>query len=1079
MREAVRHLRHQALSAGSAGCPLDQAQLTDQEKIAVVLQAAALLAQLEHGGFFLALGWEGSCIGPDLLLRVGQIQEGRPLELAQNALQRLLARLFRSQGPIAGRGEARRVARHLWHRWQQSLAPLSADAAVVETLELAPFLWLPAFSSARTALVAEHGTGENRHLWVVGRGEARRRLLAQGRTFEQAAALMAGTTAQELWEGWDKAADPWQLMAQGQWRRAAIAWRQRGTSTRAEVLAQTRCWFALGQYSSTLTLLKGHHTTEARLLRAWCQLYLGELNAAQNTVRRLAETELSAAEQVALAAVAIRVSAAHGQYDEGRDWAAQALGKSHGRWRCAACLLAAEAAWDRDDAQAMETYLEAGHEALRDPELAWRWHQVRGLRSMAAGDGAGAVEQIGRALQLRRRQLLQAEAARLWNDLAVARALADDLPAAERACRHALRLFNTCEGPGRSTLALYNLAEVRLRRGHTVGVENVLAASTAENRRAGNVRGLVRDLELWIRFELTQGRPAAALARCTEALQGLGEERIRGRAEVLDVLAARAHGWLGRPEQARACLARVREPAVRELEPEERPALWAHAGLPDQACAAAADTPWARLWPALLSDAVPPHELWESLATLEPFRAARLVFDCEKVRPGVVPPHWARRAIAIFTDLGAVALADQLENRSLTPWRALERYLENSSRATAIADLLQQSGYVDVLLTFIPQDGHPRVLCSGTGGSAELAATLRNGRLLLRSSTVDAPLKTLFHLLQRDLNHALLEPEKGQEEPRMPAPGGIMGQSVSLKSALSRLDRLSAGELPVLLLGESGSGKELFARRVHRVSRRVDKPYLVVNCAALSETLILSDLFGHIRGAFTGADRDHQGVFESARGGTLFLDEIGDLPAIAQGQLLRVLQEGEIRRLGESFTRKVDVRIIAATHRDLEAMVHAGTFRQDLFFRLKVAMVRLPPLRERGSDVLSLADHFLAQRRATSGTPLRLAPAAKSRLLSYHWPGNVRELRNVLEVAAALAEGPEIQPEQLDLPTVSGRGETARETQGDYHQQVEAFRKRLVSEVLHQVAGNRSEAARRLGLSRQALSYLVRQLGVT
>jgi len=300
---------------------------------------------------------------------------------------------------------------------------------------------------------------------------------------------------------------------------------------------------------------------------------------------------------------------------------------------------------------------------------------------------------------------------------------------------------------------------------------------------------------------------------------------------------------------------------------------------------------------------------------------------------------------------------------------------------------------------------------------------------------------------------------------------GIVGESPALLAALARLPRLAQGEVPIIVLGESGTGKELVARQVHRLSPRADGPFLPINCAALSESLLLEDLFGHAKGAFTGADRDRAGIFETARGGTVFLDEIGDLPLAAQGKLLRVLQEKEVRRLGESTSRTVDVRVVSATHRDLATMVREKTFREDLYYRLRVALVELPPLRERGNDVVLLAEHFLA-RTSRGRRPCRLSRSARERLLAHRWPGNVRELENVLEVAAALAEGGTIEREHLQLP------DSRPAPAGTYHQQVEGFRRRLVDEALRAAQGNRAEAARRLGLTRQALSYLVRQLRI-
>ncbi|MFP5287453.1 MAG: sigma-54 interaction domain-containing protein, partial [Thermoanaerobaculia bacterium] len=309
---------------------------------------------------------------------------------------------------------------------------------------------------------------------------------------------------------------------------------------------------------------------------------------------------------------------------------------------------------------------------------------------------------------------------------------------------------------------------------------------------------------------------------------------------------------------------------------------------------------------------------------------------------------------------------------------------------------------------------------------------------------------------------AALAERAPREVERKPVPlGDMVGESPAFLSVLERIGRLAPGDLPILILGESGTGKELAARRIHRLSGRSRAPFIAVNCAALSETLILSDLFGHARGAFTGADRSRQGVFESANGGTVFLDEIGDLPLSAQGLLLRVLQEGEVRPLGETLPRKVNVRVLAATHRDLGAMVSEKTFRQDLYYRLKVGSVSLPALRDRGEDVLLLAERFASRE---------LSAAARALLLGHLWPGNIRELQNVLSLACALAGEGAIEPEHIELP------ETQTAPAGSYHQQVEALRRRLITAALARHGNNHAEAARELGLSRQSISYLIRQL---
>ncbi|MGH7336703.1 MAG: sigma-54 interaction domain-containing protein, partial [Myxococcota bacterium] len=347
----------------------------------------------------------------------------------------------------------------------------------------------------------------------------------------------------------------------------------------------------------------------------------------------------------------------------------------------------------------------------------------------------------------------------------------------------------------------------------------------------------------------------------------------------------------------------------------------------------------------------------------------------------------------------------------------------------------------------------------------ERAAEWGGGELALRAAEVDEPLRTLFALFLRDLPAPSPPAESAGSSP-------FTGESVALGEVVERLRRFAASELPVLIQGENGTGKELAAAEIHRASARRKGPWVPVNCAGLSETLLLSELFGHARGAFTGAERERAGVFESGRGGTVFLDEIGDLPLAAQGSLLRVLQEKEIRRLGESLPRKVDARIVAATNRDLATMVEQGKFRQDLYFRLKVATLTLPPLRERSGDILILAERFLEALRRHR-PELKLTPDARRALVAHAWPGNVRELKHALEAAAALSDDGRIGPAQLDLEAAAPAG-----GEGDYHRQLEEFRKRLIARALQASEGSLAGAARQLGVTRQFLSQFVRKFGL-
>ncbi len=243
----------------------------------------------------------------------------------------------------------------------------------------------------------------------------------------------------------------------------------------------------------------------------------------------------------------------------------------------------------------------------------------------------------------------------------------------------------------------------------------------------------------------------------------------------------------------------------------------------------------------------------------------------------------------------------------------------------------------------------------------------------------------------------------------------LVGGSPAMLELTQRLIRVAQSDATVLVQGESGTGKELVARAVHAHSRRKDKPFVPVNCAAISETLLESELFGHAKGAFTGAVRARRGLVEEAHGGTLFIDEVTETTPAFQSKLLRTLQEGEVRRVGESTSVTVDVRIVAATNRDIELEVREKRFRQDLYYRLNVVTLRVPPLRERLEDVPQLAEHFLKRANARSPKPKRLSDAAAVHLMTYSFPGNVSELENLVEQAAALAEGEELLPEDFPL----------------------------------------------------------------
>lgn len=320
-----------------------------------------------------------------------------------------------------------------------------------------------------------------------------------------------------------------------------------------------------------------------------------------------------------------------------------------------------------------------------------------------------------------------------------------------------------------------------------------------------------------------------------------------------------------------------------------------------------------------------------------------------------------------------------------------------------------------------------------------------------------------------------------------PQAEGPVARDPAMLALMARAAQLARAEASVLLTGESGTGKEVMARHLHAISKRSRGPFVALNCAALPETLLESELFGHEKGAFSGAVAARKGKFEQAEGGTLLLDEIGEMDPRLQSKILRVIQEREVDRLGGGAPLKVNVRLIAATHRDLVEDVAAGRFREDLYFRLNVVALRIPPLRERPSDILPLAEHFCRRYAQVNGLPARaLAPEARHRLLAHGWPGNVRELENAIHRAVLLAEGHEIGPEAIELarPRIPapdpgpGPGTVAEASPpaapngriaGLIGRRVEDVERELILETLSHCLGNRTRAAEILGISIRTL----------
>ncbi len=408
--------------------------------------------------------------------------------------------------------------------------------------------------------------------------------------------------------------------------------------------------------------------------------------------------------------------------------------------------------------------------------------------------------------------------------------------------------------------------------------------------------------------------------------------------------------------------------------------------------------------------------------------------------------------------------------------------------SAVLTDLKLPSGSgMDVLKTVLAADSAiPIIIMTAYGSIAEAVAAMREGAYDFIQKPVE--LEHLRHLLARAVEREQLLRENlvlKEEYARRFGFPRIVGEHPAMLESARQMQRIAASDSTVLLLGESGTGKELYARAIHQLSPRASKSFLALNCAAIPETLVENELFGHERGAFTGATARSIGKFELARGGTIFLDEIGELPLAVQGKLLRVLEERMVERLGGAGNISVDVRIIAATNCDLEMAAAEGAFRRDLYYRLAVFPIYIPPLRDRGEDSVLLAEHFLERfRRELKKPKLRLAQNALSAIRSYHWPGNVRELQNVIERATILHEG-ELRALDLGLEV---RAAAAAFASASHNAAVAEFpaapgtlpsnvspaseRERLET-ILRDCKWNKATAAKRLGISYKTLLHKI------
>jgi DNA-binding NtrC family response regulator len=364
----------------------------------------------------------------------------------------------------------------------------------------------------------------------------------------------------------------------------------------------------------------------------------------------------------------------------------------------------------------------------------------------------------------------------------------------------------------------------------------------------------------------------------------------------------------------------------------------------------------------------------------------------------------------------------------------------------------------------------PSIVMTGSADVEVAIAAMRAGAFDFIEKPISA--ETLSLMLRRAIEHCRLTSDIARLRGRgaVSKPADLVGDSLAIQRLTRLIDQMAASDATMLVTGESGTGKELIARNIHDRSERARGPFVAVNCGAIAANLLESELFGHVRGAFTDARQGRAGLFARASGGTILLDEIGEMPLEMQAKLLRVLQERKVRAVGSDVETDIDVRVIAATNRDLAKEVAAGRFRADLFYRVNVLRIDVPPLRDRQEDVLALAQHFLARHRGPTRPELRFAPAALRKLLDYDWPGNVRELENCVARVCAMTRGDEIGIDDLPAAVRTTRASRPADVVEDADLiTLDEMERRYIRAVLQACRGNKSQAARVLGLDRRAL----------
>lgn len=442
----------------------------------------------------------------------------------------------------------------------------------------------------------------------------------------------------------------------------------------------------------------------------------------------------------------------------------------------------------------------------------------------------------------------------------------------------------------------------------------------------------------------------------------------------------------------------------------------------------------------------------------------------------------AKAMIGVIEDDPALQelLVEELEAEGykVTAWGSVEAFKKSVTPLDLVISDIRLPGLsgLSLLESLKNEDNSPALLLITAFGTVDQAVdALKQGADDFLTKPLDV--EHLLLSVKRILEHRSLQRELKRYRQQQKGPGGLVGQSPSMRKLYDQIERIAPADGSVLITGESGTGKELVAKALHQLSDRAEQSFQAVNCAGIPADLMESEFFGHAAGAFTGAQKKRQGLLKQADGGTLLLDEIGEMPMALQAKLLRVLQEGTIRAVGSDEEETVNVRILAATHQDLEQQVEDGRFRQDLFYRLETFSLRVPPLRERGEDIERLANYFLQQLQKNSDKAVRsISPAALEQLYRYRFPGNVRELQNAIERAFTFSRDDKIAVEDLPQRILDSEHEPDVEY-GTEWPTLDEYQNQYIRKVLAHAEGNKSKAAEILGVTRRTLYRWLEQHG--